>query len=47
MRLEKHGRGVEQAWQMLDVFASLACTASISRGPIWMGTSGAIVPRRA
>ena len=23
MRLEKHGRGVEQAWQMLDVFASL------------------------
>jgi len=23
MRLEKHGRGVEQAWQMLDLFASL------------------------
>jgi len=23
MRLEKHGRGVEQAWQMLDTFASL------------------------
>ena len=22
MSLEKHGRGVEQAWQMLDVFAS-------------------------
>jgi hypothetical protein len=23
MRIEKHGRGVEQAWQMLDLFASL------------------------
>ena len=23
MRLEKHGRGVEQAWQMLDLFAGL------------------------
>ena len=27
MRLEKHGRGVEQAWQMLDTFASLGVHA--------------------
>jgi hypothetical protein len=27
MRIEKHGRGVEQAWQMLDIFASLGVHA--------------------
>ena len=27
MRIEKHGRGVEQAWQMLDTFASLGVHA--------------------
>ena len=27
MNLEKHGRGVEQAWQMLDLFASLGVHA--------------------
>ncbi len=27
MRIEKHGRGVEQAWQMLDTFASLGVSA--------------------
>jgi hypothetical protein len=27
MDMEKHGRGVEQAWQMLDLFASLGVHA--------------------
>lgn len=46
LNLEKHGRGVEQAWQMLDIFASLERTRSISPGPIWMATNKPIVPRK-